>query len=311
MIHHVFACKSNIGDWLSALAIQKLLSPAPVVEHLCDEPYRAATLERLSRLSPGDTIVIGGGGLLMDYFDPFWKRMPGIAEATPTMIWGVGLCDHVQAASQPDINLLRPVFSAAKLAVVRDELTMTFLQGLAEGPVACPAMSLFSSDSRNGHGALHVHHRGVITRHRYETVVATVTRFAAETGRAYVEINNRIGDGKRQQLDATVQRYREADVVVSSRLHGCIIGLAMGKKVVALSGDRKVESFMKAAGLEPWIWRDEAPQSLAELLSEAPRQQDASAFVAQAAVRNEAVAARVLHLAGERRVAPPTTSGPA
>ena len=39
MIHHVFANRSNIGDWLAARRIQHLLRPLTVKEHLCDEPF--------------------------------------------------------------------------------------------------------------------------------------------------------------------------------------------------------------------------------------------------------------------------------
>ena len=39
MIHHVYANRSNIGDWLSPRGIQRLLSPLLVTEHLCDDPF--------------------------------------------------------------------------------------------------------------------------------------------------------------------------------------------------------------------------------------------------------------------------------
>ena len=70
MIHHVFANRSNIGDWLSAIGIQALLAPCKVTEHLCDQPFVAGTLGELSTAGEGDLIVIGGGGLFMDYFEP-------------------------------------------------------------------------------------------------------------------------------------------------------------------------------------------------------------------------------------------------
>lgn len=38
MIHHVYANRSNIGDWLSAIGIQKLLGGAAVTEHLATSP---------------------------------------------------------------------------------------------------------------------------------------------------------------------------------------------------------------------------------------------------------------------------------
>jgi len=38
------------------------------------------TLARLSAVGPNDCIVIGGGGLFMDYFEPFWRGFDQIAQ---------------------------------------------------------------------------------------------------------------------------------------------------------------------------------------------------------------------------------------
>ena len=73
MIYHVYANQSNAGDWLSARGIQALLAPREVREHLCDEPFVPQTIAALERATEEDFIVIGGGGLFMDYFEPFWK----------------------------------------------------------------------------------------------------------------------------------------------------------------------------------------------------------------------------------------------
>ncbi len=65
MIYHIFANRSNVGDWLSAIGIQKLLG-IPVAECLCDMPFIAETFALLNNARANDLIVIGGGGLLMD-----------------------------------------------------------------------------------------------------------------------------------------------------------------------------------------------------------------------------------------------------
>ncbi len=44
MIYHIFANLSNIGDWLSAKDIQKLLHPEQIRECLCDEPFVEETI---------------------------------------------------------------------------------------------------------------------------------------------------------------------------------------------------------------------------------------------------------------------------
>ena len=68
MIHHIYANQSNIGDWLSALGIQSLLPSVNVVEPFCDEPFTPDTLAALSECAADDFVIIGGGGLFMDYF---------------------------------------------------------------------------------------------------------------------------------------------------------------------------------------------------------------------------------------------------
>ena len=75
MIYHIYANRSNIGDWLSAKGIQKLLAPLEITECLCDIPFLEETMEKLSKATEKDLIVIGGGGLFMDYFILFWDAV--------------------------------------------------------------------------------------------------------------------------------------------------------------------------------------------------------------------------------------------
>src|ERR1051326_8913007 len=79
MIHHVFANKSNAGDWLAARAMQSLLRGVPIREHFCDEPFVEQTLHALGAVRDNDLVLIGAGGLLMDYFMPFWEGFRALA----------------------------------------------------------------------------------------------------------------------------------------------------------------------------------------------------------------------------------------
>ena len=89
MIHHLYANRSNVGDWLAAQGIQQLLG-RPVTEHLGDTPFVAETRARLLEASEGDVLVIGGGGLFMDYFDPLWSALDAVAGRFRVAIWGAG-----------------------------------------------------------------------------------------------------------------------------------------------------------------------------------------------------------------------------
>jgi len=272
MIHHVFANRSNIGDWLSARAIQTLIGQGPVSEHLCDEPLIPVTLERLRHAEAQDLIVIGGGGLFMDYFEEFWRGFRAIAERVPFVIWGVGCCDMKRQNSRLPTALLEEIVGLSRLCVVRDELTRAALPGCRlPPPVACPTMSVIEP-ATPGAGLLHVDAFDNVGEANYEAMEAFGKEFADATGRSFHSINNLIPAGSEAGLNALLKRYEHADLILAGRLHGCIIGLAMGRKVLAVSGDHKVESFMQAAGLGEWVLDlcevDSVPKRLRDLGSQ-------------------------------------------
>ena len=296
MIHHVFANKSNVGDWLSALGIQALLG-CPVTEHLCDEPFVPTTLAALKQAQPDDLIVIGGGGLFMDYFVPFWEGFREIAHRVPFCIWGAGYCHMKREDSRPPTALIEEILSLSRLCVVRDELTREYLSASARAKVvACPTMNMIEPHGF-GLGVLHVDAFDNVGEANYEAMEATGKAVAEETQRPFHSINNLIPAGDRKALADVIARYQQADLILAGRLHGCIIGLAMGRKVLAVSGDHKVESFMEAAGLRDWVIDLGDVQSVAHRLRELGRQPGSERFVTETRRQNEAVAtkARAMH----------------
>src|SRR5262249_9762440 len=151
-IYHVFANRSNVGDWLSARGIQSLLAPLPVTELLCDEPFVPQTLERLSAAGPDDLVVIGGGGLFMDYFEPFWRGSAPVGEGVPFCLWGAGCCAMKRPASRPPRALIAGIAARSRLCVVRDELTLDFLSGQGQPRVVpCPTLNVVTA-CPPGHG---------------------------------------------------------------------------------------------------------------------------------------------------------------
>lgn len=298
MIHHVYANRSNAGDWLSAQGIQSLLAPQPVEEHLCDAPFVPETLAALSQATPNDFIVIGGGGLFMDYFLPFWEGFRSIAARVPFCIWGVGFCDSKTRSTRLSLDLLEEIVSRSRLCVVRDELTRRLLSSCPlPPPVPCPTLLAVPSASDPTESSfLHVDHYDVVGSKVYETMVTLAQQFAQRTGRSYRQTNNLITAGSRSALAQVLNRYASADLVLSSRLHGCILALATGRRVLAVSGDRKVESFMAAAGLSDWVCDLNAIDRLEERLDALRAQVVPRAFVDAAREQNRAVGSRVRQL---------------
>jgi polysaccharide pyruvyl transferase WcaK-like protein len=254
MIYHVYANRSNIGDWLSARGIQSQLGGAPVTELLCDDYFTEASLAALRGATAGDAVIIGGGGLFMDYFRPFWEGFEPISSRVPFVIWGTGLCDAKDRQTRPPEELLRRVVRRSRLCVVRDRLTVDALKDCgAEGPIVCPCLLALRRAETPGGAILHAVHYEMTGPEGYDALCALVRDHAASTGREYLETNNEIRADSEQSLAGQLQMYVRAAQVVSTRLHGCIIGLSVGRRVLALAGDRKVESFMTQVGLGDWI----------------------------------------------------------
>ena len=92
--------------------------------------------------------------------------------------------------------------------------------------------------------------------------------------------------------------YASSDLVLSSALHGCILAVAMGRKVLAVSGDYKIEAFMQAAGLGEWVCDIDDVAGVPSALAKLPGQRWPGEFIQQARSANQAVARAVLALAG-------------
>lgn len=296
-IHHVFANRSNVGDWLSARGIQQLLREAhpdlAIREHLVDEPFVAGTVAALSAAHPDDLIVIGGGGLFMDYFEPFWVAFEPLSLRRPFAIWGVGLVDLKAEQSLPSRDLVAAIVSRARLAVVRDELTRRFVDLPLPPAVPCPSLAAVPVASA-GRGLLHVNNYTTVGAPVYDAMRRTGRRWATATDRVYRETNNRIEPGREDQLGEILRRYALSDIVVSSALHGCVIAVAMGRPVVAVSGDRKIEAFMEAADLSEWVVDTTEAARIAAMLGRIDEQPFATAFVEQAVQANRDVARRMV-----------------
>ncbi len=254
MIYHIYANQSNIGDWLSAKGIQKLLGDREITECFCDEPFVGETMEVLKNATKDDLIVIGGGGLLMDYFIPFWQAFQSIAERIPFVIWGIGYCDIKHELSLPPNKLIEQIVNKARLCIVRDELSRSYLPYASlPDPIPCPSLNIVTMVIELGKDILHAVNYTTVTPGAYEIMCDITKGYAQENDITYRETNNLVSKGGEAEMENILSIYRQSKIVVSSALHGCIIAVAMGLKVIAVSGDRKIDEFMKAVGLGEWV----------------------------------------------------------
>ncbi len=297
MIYHVFANRSNIGDWLSAKGIQKLLSPLEITELLCDGPFVEETLQRLSTATEKDLIIIGGGGLIMDYFVPFWEGFRLIAQRVPFCIWGVGICHIKRENSLPPASLIENIIVNSRSCYVRDRKTLSFFSQYKLPPASsCPSIAVLDQTQTNGWGLLHVDNYSTAGVEVFEAMDEYGKKYAQKTGRPYYRTNNRISSGSEDKLEAVLNLYRKSDVILSSALHGCIIGAALKKKILAVSGDYKIEGFMSLAGLEKWVLDINEVNKLPEFLKCVSGQQSPDCFLKNIKRRNQDIAAEIKSL---------------
>lgn len=97
-----------------------------------DDPAASADeWQRVADAGPDDLVVIGGG-LFMDYFEPFWRAFAPLAERVPFCGWGAGCCDMKLAASRPALPLVGPIAARGRPCVVRDESARRDNRSVAE-----------------------------------------------------------------------------------------------------------------------------------------------------------------------------------
>lgn len=294
MIYHIYANRSNIGDWLSARGIQKLLSPLEITECFCDRPFVNETMKCLKKATPDDLIVIGGGGLLMDYFNPFWSRFKDVAQKIPFCIWGVGVCDLKAKKTLLKRSLIEGIVQKSKLCVVRDQLTVDYLSNCKiPTPVQCPSVCVIAPPETPARGLLHVVNYSTVGAKQYKTMLAIAQNFADQTERVYRETNNRILKDTEEEMAQVLLRYKKSDLVLSSGLHGCIIGVAMGLKVMAVSGDRKIDAFMGSVGLKDWVLDPDKVDCVAQRLKELKGQINPKKIISNIQRENRRVAQQI------------------
>lgn len=301
MIFHVYANRQNIGDWLAARAIQSQLAPRPITDLLIDEPFVGDSIRQLREATENDLVVIGGGGLLLDYFMPFWTEFEEISRRVPFVVWGVGFCDGKEQSTRPPSDLMRAIISRGRLCSVRDGRTRDAFAGLGiPEPVICPSVLLLKAGASKDRSIVHSVHYGLTGPDRYERMVEMVRQFADRTGREYIELNNEIEPDDEAALTRELGYYSRAELVVSTRLHGCIMGLASGCRVLAVSGDYKIDEFMKQVSLEAWLYELEKVDRVSKALVNLERQPARSSGVLdQARAANRAIGGRVAAIADE------------
>lgn len=275
----VYSNDRNIGDQFSARGIAHQLGGSSV---LVPFERRLGHVRQQLLRAPSDVhVVVGGGGLFKAPFTPFWDMVDDVLvrRGRDFSIWGVGMCRerHGETFAMP-----RSVIDAARVVAVRDARTAEFT-GRDDVIVArCPSHSVLRGyrSVSSEETLLEVDHPTLLDQ--FDIAHGTTSEFHAacassanDLGLRHDRTNNLVRAGSplalrryerllRRRVRSPrlwhraadrllVESYGRAAVVVTSRLHGAIIAVALGKRVVALSKDPKIDDYLTSVGYQEWI----------------------------------------------------------
>jgi hypothetical protein len=247
VVGYVFADPTNSGDYASHLGI-KLLAKTKGIDIFCHQAAKRLSSPP-SSIGTWSGLIIGGGGLLQPVFETFWQEI--LDTGIPFAIFGVG--ENTLGELRPIFNrdLLRDIAARALAIHVRDNRTYdAFTSCGAGGDVTiglCPSANLLQTfrDTKfrkSQNKLLHVVHPSDIRLAGKELpqVKAQIRCLATRLSLVYVETDNLAGFNK-----AIVKKYQSADIVISSRLHGCIFSHSLGQRFIAVSCDMKTQAFVE------------------------------------------------------------------
>jgi hypothetical protein len=228
----------NIGNYTAFWGVDQLLAPDywPARRIDCRQ-YEEVDARRY------DVALVGGAGLLAAGFGRFWAWLA--AQEVPVIIMGVGVClpDRQSAAVRRERGGV-PRLALAALGKrllytnVRDELTREFYDLVGADVTFCPSLAFLRARFRHpprGRNVLYVHHGGLASSGE-GTALRALSDDATDN---LMEVRT---------PDQILEKYLAADVVITTRLHGAVIGAALGRPYVAVAHDSKLRAFHRQHG---------------------------------------------------------------
>ena len=109
----------------------------------------------------------------------------------------------------------------------------------------CPSMlyvdEQYGKYASSGGSLLYASHSGLIGKEADENIKKLLKAYCNKHNMEYSQVGNIAKDD--ESVANIMKKYCEASLIVTTRLHGYIIGAALKKKIVAISKDYKIEGF--------------------------------------------------------------------
>ncbi len=254
MLYYYCANDRNIGDYLSLLGVQEAVGLTGETRYIERDPQILE--QEFQSLSATDSLIIGGGGLLKDTFAAFWIMLLHYQQEIGFQysVFGIGVCSHKNKNCLLPNPLLERITRTATVASLRPPQPEALVQHPEIRSTYCPSLlyihAQYGQKRRSSNAnrcLLYVDHPDLIGAEASQLAQQNIRKICSDLGMEFRSTNNICQDSA--DLHALVQHYQQADIVVTTRLHGYILATALQKPTLAISNDLKLEGHASLLGL--------------------------------------------------------------
>lgn len=245
---YIYANKRNVGDYISHLGLKEIVGkdgPDLFCSPVWLKEFKAH-IALLKTHNPNVLLVIGGGGLLQPVFEPFWHLV--LQSGLRFAVHGIGI-NKMTGRGEMNSDLFSKIAKGANHLGVRDTYTFNFLKQYEPHNLiltACPSINYlvpryWQPRVRKSNILLHLVHPSDVrlAGADLDTISKNLKTVAQKLGMEYQEHTNMDSSHARM-----LKRVSNARLIVSSRLHGCIMGFGMGIPFLPLLCDDKMKAFL-------------------------------------------------------------------
>jgi hypothetical protein len=249
MIYYCCANNLNIGDHFSMLGVREAVGLSG--EDLFLERRNGPLSAKLDSMSSKDSIIIGGGGIIKDYFKKYWIDILKYQKKRnyKLYLFGIGVCDHkyVSKSTVFDEALIKSIVNNSAISYIRPPIP---IDDRRIKETFCPSMlyvhKKYGKQVSLGNKLLYVSHAGLVGKGADTKIISLLKDYCKEYKIEYSQVGNIARD--EESVSRIMKKYCEANLIVTTRLHGYILGAALKKRVVAISKDYKIEGFASIIG---------------------------------------------------------------
>jgi hypothetical protein len=194
--------------------------------------------------------------LLQPVFNEFWSEV--LDSKLPYVMFGIGI-NIMQGRPEMEPSYIKRIVDNASFIGVRDNYTQSSLIKITDASIymgICPSVNfvnkVFWQEQPNRNKTLlHIYHPSDLrlAGADLDKISNSLKTAAGRLGYTYQEDSNMSANHMK-----TLERVSNAGLVVSSRLHGCIMSFSMGLPFVPLLCDEKISSFNESyTGVEGYV----------------------------------------------------------